>query len=208
MTVNWLYRRTPQRRPDQQRSRPSPLCSGSSDLRDDGWRDGRRCCFHDVEARLCRRSLIFLGFLLHHAHRSGWVERYHPFFYWAVVVATTTVGTTMSDYLDRTLGLGYVMSSTILLCGVIAVLFAWRRSTGAIQFENITTRKNEVFLLGDDSGVKHARHGARRFLSATDTGLGFERGALVFAGLPRARGPRRTSSRRSPAACFSGPRMS
>ena len=127
-------------------------------------------------------SLIFLGFFCITLAAQVGSKRYYPFFYWAVVVATTTVGTTMSDYLDRTLGLGYVMSSTILFCGVIAVLFVWRRFTGAIQFENITTRKNEVFywvtiLVSNTLGT------ALGDFVATDTGLGFERGALVFAGL-------------------------
>ena len=54
-------------------------------------------------------------------------ELYRPLAYWAVVVATTTVGTThVLDYLDRTVGLGYVKSSIALFCGVIVVLGAWR----------------------------------------------------------------------------------
>ena len=75
-----------------------------------------------------------------------WRSRhYHPVAYWAVVVATTTVGTTTSDYFDRTLGLGYIKSSLILFGLVIAVLVAWRAATGAIKVDHITTRKNEVF---------------------------------------------------------------
>src|SRR5882757_2165695 len=61
--------------------------------------------------------LAFFGVLLATQVAS---KRYHPFTYWAVVVATTTVGTTMSDYLDRTLKFGYVKSSIILFCGVLA----------------------------------------------------------------------------------------
>ena len=127
-------------------------------------------------------SLIFLGFFGITLATQVVSKRYHPFAYWAVVVATTTVGTTMSDYLDRTLGLGYVVSSVILFVGVIAVLLVWRRLTGAIQFENITTRKNEVFywvtiLVSNTLGT------ALGDFVATNTGLGFERGALVFAGL-------------------------
>ncbi len=127
-------------------------------------------------------SLIFLGFFAVTLAAQVASKRYHPFFYWAVVVATTTVGTTMSDYLDRTAGFGYVRSSIILFCGVIAVLFVWHRATGAIQFENIITRKDEVFywvtiLVSNTLGT------ALGDFVATDTGLGFERGALVFAGL-------------------------
>ena len=127
-------------------------------------------------------SLIFLGVFAVTLAAQVASKRYHPFFYWAVVVATTTVGTTMSDYLDRTIGLGYVKSSIILFCGVLAILFVWHRSTGAIQFEHITRRKDEVFywvtiLVSNTLGTALGDY------VATDTGLGFERGALVFAGL-------------------------
>ena len=127
-------------------------------------------------------SLIFLGFFAITLSAQVASKRYHPFVYWAVVVATTTVGTTMSDYLDRTVGLGYVKSSVILFCGVLVVLFIWRRVAGRIEFENITTRKDEIFywvtiLVANTLGT------ALGDFTASDTGLGFERGALVFAGL-------------------------
>lgn len=127
-------------------------------------------------------SLIFMGFFWITLAAQVTSKRYHPFAYWAVVVGTTTVGTTMSDFLDRTVGLGYVKSSIILFCGVIVVLFVWRRVTGAVKFENITTRENEVFywvtiLVSNTLGT------ALGDFVATSAGLGFERGALVFAGL-------------------------
>ncbi|SRR5579883_202729 len=125
-------------------------------------------------------SLIFLGFFCITLAAQVKSKRYHPFVYWAVVVATTTVGTTMSDYLDRTIGLGYIKSSILLFCGVIFVLFVWSRVTGVIEFENITTKKNEVFywltiLVSNTLGT------ALGDFVATTTGLGFERGALVFS---------------------------
>jgi uncharacterized membrane-anchored protein len=83
-------------------------------------------------------------------------NRSHAAIYWAVVVATTTVGTTTSDYLDRTLELGYIKSSTMLFCAVVAVLVAWHFTTGEIAVDRITTRKNEIFLLGHNDGVAHA----------------------------------------------------
>lgn len=127
-------------------------------------------------------SLIFFVFFCVTLAAQVVAKRYRPFLYWAVVVATTTVGTTTSDYLDRTLGLGYVTSSIILFSGVIAVLIAWRFSTGAIEFEHITTKGNEVFywvtiLVSNTLGT------ALGDFVATTTGLGFERGALVFAGI-------------------------
>lgn len=127
-------------------------------------------------------TLIFLGFFVVTLAAQVKSDRYHPIFYWAVVVATTTVGTTTSDYFDRTLGLGYVKSSIILLCAVIAALVLWRVSTGAIRVDQISARKDEIFywvtiLISNTLGT------ALGDFVASTTGLGFERGAVVFAGL-------------------------
>jgi len=127
-------------------------------------------------------SLIFLAFFGMTLAVQVAAKRYRPFAYWAVVVATTTVGTTMSDYCDRTLGLGYVKSSLMLFGGVLAVLFLWRRAAGRIKFENITSKTDEIFywvtiLVSNTLGT------ALGDFTATTTGLGFERGAIVFAGL-------------------------
>jgi uncharacterized membrane-anchored protein len=127
-------------------------------------------------------SMIFLaGFAAALALQIR-ARRYHPLIYWAVVVATTTVGTTTSDYFDRTLGLGYVKSSVILLLLVIGVLLAWRRTTGAVAIDHITTRKDELFywftiLVSNTLGT------ALGDFVATSAGLGFERGAFIFASL-------------------------
>lgn len=123
--------------------------------------------------------LAFFGVALAAQLRA---TRYHPVAYWAVVVATTTVGTTTSDYLDRTLGLGYVKSSAILLAAVLAVLIAWRLTTGAIAVDRITTRRDELFywvtiLVSNTLGT------ALGDFVADSAGLGFQRGALVFASL-------------------------
>jgi len=127
-------------------------------------------------------TLIFLVFFAITLAAQVASRRYHPLFYWAVVVATTTVGTTTSDYLDRTVGLGYVKSSIMLFCAVISVLVAWHYSTGEIAVDHVTTRKNEIFywitiLVANTLGT------AVGDFVATTTGLGFERGALVFAAL-------------------------
>jgi len=125
-------------------------------------------------------TIIFLAFFVVALAAQMAVRRYHPFFYWAVVVATTTVGTTTSDYFDRTLGLGYVKSSAILFVGVIAVLVAWHLATGRIAIDDIRTRPEEVFywltiLVSNTLGT------ALGDFTADDLGLGFEKGALVFA---------------------------
>jgi uncharacterized membrane-anchored protein len=127
-------------------------------------------------------TLIFIGFFAVTLAAQISSNRYHPAIYWAVVIATTTVGTTTSDYLDRTLELGYIKSSVMLFCAVIAILIAWHFITGEIAVDRITTRKNEMFywvtiLVSNTLGT------ALGDFTATTTGLGFERGALVFAGL-------------------------
>lgn len=127
-------------------------------------------------------TLIFLAFFVATVSAQVASRRYHPAFYWAVVVATTTVGTTTSDYFDRTLGLGYVKSSAVLLCAVVTVLGIWHFTTGAIAFDHVTRRKDEVFywvtiLVSNTLGT------ALGDFVATTTGLGFEGGALVFAAL-------------------------
>jgi len=127
-------------------------------------------------------SLILVGFFVLALGAQLASRRYHPLSYWTVVVATTTVGTTTSDYLDRTVGLGYVRSSAMLFCGVILVLVIWRVVSGHIAFENVTSRTDETFywlaiLVSNTLGT------AIGDMSAETLGLGFERGALVFAGL-------------------------
>lgn len=127
-------------------------------------------------------TAIFLAFFVVTVTVQTASRRYHPVSYWLVVVATTTVGTTTSDYLDRTVGLGYPKSSALLFGGVIVVLMAWRLTTGHLQFENITSRTDELFywltiLVSNTLGT------ALGDFTADDLGLGFQKGALVFAGL-------------------------
>jgi len=127
-------------------------------------------------------TLIFLGFLVAAVAAQVAAKRFQPLFYWACVVATTTVGTTTSDYFDRTLGLGYVTSSAILLAAVILVLAVWRRTTGSIAVDRITSRSNEVFywltiLVSNTLGT------ALGDFTADNLGLGFQGGAALFAAL-------------------------
>jgi uncharacterized membrane-anchored protein len=125
-------------------------------------------------------SLIFLAFFVITLVFQVGAKRFHPLFYWAVVVATTTVGTTTSDYLDRTLGLGYVNSSILLSIAVVAILIVWRLTTGTIAVDRITTKPNEAFywvtiLISNTLGT------ALGDFTADDLGLGFMGGAAVFA---------------------------
>jgi uncharacterized membrane-anchored protein len=72
-------------------------------------------------------------------------KKFHPFLYWLTIIATTTVGTTLADYCDRSLGIGYTGGSTILLVCVIGSLMIWRWSTGSTSIETVNTPKVEVF---------------------------------------------------------------
>lgn len=109
-------------------------------------------------------------------------KRYHPFTYWFVIVATTTVGTTISDYLDRTAGLGYPLASLLLFSLVIAILVAWRLTTGSISVAHIADRRNEAFywfaiLVSNTLGTALGD-----YLSDT-WDFGFDGGAVVFGSL-------------------------
>jgi uncharacterized membrane-anchored protein len=127
-------------------------------------------------------TLIFLVFFIITLVGQVASKHYHPVFYWLVVVATTTVGTTTSDYLDRTLGLGYVKSSAMLLALVIVILLVWHATTGRVVVDRVTNRRDESFywvtiLVSNTLGT------ALGDFVATTTGLGFQGGALVFAAL-------------------------
>jgi uncharacterized membrane-anchored protein len=115
-----------------------------------------------------------------------WVQlrarKFHPFLYWAVIVATTTVGTTMADFADRSLGVGYVGGSIILFTLLMIVLAVWRFAAGSISFSDIRTRKVEIFYWVTILCSNTLGTALGDFLADTQ-GVGYERGALVFAGL-------------------------
>jgi uncharacterized membrane-anchored protein len=108
------------------------------------------------------------------------VRSFHPFLYWAVIVATTTAGTTMADFADRTLGIGYVGGSSILLALLLASLGIWYWAAGSVSVNTITTPKVEMFywvtiLFSQTLGT------ALGDWMADSNGLGYEGGAVVFA---------------------------
>lgn len=127
-------------------------------------------------------SLIFLAFFAVTLLFQLSAKHYHPVAYWSVVVATTTVGTTVSDFLDRTLGLGYMKSSALLLGLTLVSLIIWKVVTGKIEYQNIISKTDEFFywltiLLANTLGT------ALGDFVADDTGLGFAGGAALFATL-------------------------
>ena len=128
-------------------------------------------------------SAIFIVFFVLALAAQLRARRYHPLAYWLTVVATTTAGTATSDFIDRTLHFGYVMSSAILLALVIAVLLAWRAKMGRIAADRIISRPDEVFywlaiLVSNTLGTALGDFAEDR----TGFGLGFEKGAVLFGG--------------------------
>jgi uncharacterized membrane-anchored protein len=107
-------------------------------------------------------------------------QRFYPFLYWTVIIATTTVGTTLADFVDRSLGIGYLGGSTILLVLVLATLGLWYRACGSVAVESVASPRVELFywatiLFSQTLGT------ALGDWMADDTGLGYGGGALVFA---------------------------
>jgi uncharacterized membrane-anchored protein len=107
-------------------------------------------------------------------------KRLHPFLYWFVIVATTTVGTTMADLVDRDLGIGYLGGSLLLCALVLTSLGVWRWAAGSVSVDHITTAKSEVFywvtiMFSQTLGT------ALGDWMADSNGFGYERSALVFA---------------------------
>ena len=72
-------------------------------------------------------------------------ERFHPWLYWATIIATTTVGTTMADFVDRSLGIGYAGGSSLLLVLLLASLFVWQRTLGSVSVNTVRTPREEWF---------------------------------------------------------------
>lgn len=109
-------------------------------------------------------------------------KKFHPFQYWATIIATTTVGTTLADFADRSLGIGYAGGTALLLSLLIASLFIWHRTLGSVSVASISSAKAEIFywttiMFSQTLGT------ALGDWTADTAGLGYEGGAIVFAGL-------------------------
>jgi uncharacterized membrane-anchored protein len=126
-------------------------------------------------------SIIFLSALVVMVVWQTLAKKFHPFLYWATIVASTTAGTTMADFCDRSLGVGYSGGSALLLACVMASLAAWYFSEGTVSVNTVNSPKIEAFYwititfsqtLGTALGDWAADTG----------GLGYGDGVLVFAG--------------------------
>ena len=126
-------------------------------------------------------TAIFLAIFVGAAAAQIASSNLHRFLYWAVIVATTTVGTTTSDYLTRSAGLGYFKTSVLLFAIVLLLLATWYLLIGSVNVNQITNRKAESFywvtiLVSNTLGT------ALGDCLADTSGFGYERGALVFGG--------------------------
>lgn len=109
-------------------------------------------------------------------------KRFHPFLYWATIIATTTVGTTLADFADRSLGIGYAGGSCLLLALLLGSLFVWHRTLGSVSVSSVSSPKAEAFywltiMFSQTLGT------ALGDWTADTAGLGYTGAAVVFLAL-------------------------
>jgi uncharacterized membrane-anchored protein len=106
-------------------------------------------------------------------------KNFHPVLYWTTIVATTTVGTTLADFADRSLGIGYTGGTTILFTLLMASLFIWYRTLGSVAVYTVSSPKTEIFywitiMFSQTLGT------ALGDWTADTAGIGYSGGAIVF----------------------------
>ncbi len=105
-------------------------------------------------------------------------KRFHPFLYWATIIASTTAGTTMADFADRSLGIGYPGGSLLLAICVLASLCAWYRTLGSVSVDTVRSPKAEIFYWVTITFSQTLGTALGDWIA--DAGLGYEGGAAVF----------------------------
>ncbi|MBN9532106.1 MAG: hypothetical protein J0H30_03895 [Alphaproteobacteria bacterium] len=124
-------------------------------------------------------TAIFLSALVVLVVAQIAAKKFQPFLYWATIIASTTAGTTMADFADRSLGIGYAGGSTLLLAAMIAVLALWYRAEGTISVDTVNTPRVEAFYWAAIT-ISQTLGTALGDWMADDAGVGFAGGALVF----------------------------
>ena len=109
-------------------------------------------------------------------------DRYHPYLYWATILASTTVGTTLADYVDRSLGIGYAGGVSILLSLVIISLLVWKKVAGSISPHSILSKQSEIFYWLTIT-FSQTLGTALGDWTADSAGLGYVGGIMVFVAL-------------------------
>jgi uncharacterized membrane-anchored protein len=126
-------------------------------------------------------TLLFLGVLVALVIAQIAAKKFHPSLYWATIVASTTFGTTMADFADRSLGIGYTGGSTLLLSLLLITLALWYRAQGTISVNTVSTPKVEAFYWAAITFSQTLGTALGDWIADTG-GLGYEGGALLFAG--------------------------
>jgi len=106
-------------------------------------------------------------------------QKFHPVLYWTTIIATTTVGTTLADFADRSLGIGYAGGTAILLALLMASLYVWYRTLGTVAVDSVSSPRAEMFywitiMFSQTLGT------ALGDWTADTAGLGYSGGAIVF----------------------------
>ncbi|KGQ19324.1 Integral membrane protein [Lysobacter dokdonensis DS-58] len=126
-------------------------------------------------------TLIFAAIFAAAVYAQSRARDFHPIVYWTTIVASTTVGTTLADYADRSLGIGYTGGASVLACLVLASLFAWHRTLGTIAVDSVGDAKSEGFywvtiMFSQTLGT------ALGDWVADTAGMGYLGGVVVFGG--------------------------
>ena len=124
-------------------------------------------------------TVIFLTLLVALVVLQISAKKFHPFLYWATIIASTTAGTTMADFADRSLGIGYTGGSSILFLCVMAVLGLWYWSEGTIAVETVNKPKTEAFYWATITFSQTLGTALGDWMADT-SGFGFFGAALVF----------------------------
>jgi uncharacterized membrane-anchored protein len=124
-------------------------------------------------------TALFLGAFVVLVIAQIFSRKFHPLLYWATIVASTTFGTTMADFSDRSLGIGYTGGSTLLLVCLIAALGLWYWSQGSISVNTVSTPNVEAFYWVAITFSQTLGTALGDWMADTG-GLGYEGGALVF----------------------------
>jgi uncharacterized membrane-anchored protein len=125
-------------------------------------------------------TAIFLSAFVLMAVLQIAAKKFHPYLYWGTIVASTTAGTTMADFADRSMGIGYTGGSLSLFLCLMAILGLWYWSQGTVSVATVTTPKVEAFYWVTITFSQTLGTALGDWIADT-SGLGYEGGALVFA---------------------------
>jgi len=125
-------------------------------------------------------TALFLSLLVVFIFLQIAARKFHPLLYWATIIASTTAGTTMADFADRSLGIGYAGGSLLLFVCLMATLAVWYWSLGSISVATVNSAKVEIFYWVAIT-FSQTLGTALGDWTADDTGLGYDGGALLFA---------------------------